>query len=218
MSLAIFDLDHTLLSGDSDYLWTRFLIEQRIVHGEQYERENERYYRQYVAGTLDILEFLRFQLRPLAEHNPQDLRRWREQFLRTRIEPIILPAGRALLDEHRARGDTLVIVTATNRFITAPIAERLGVEHLLATEPETVDGRFTGEVAGVPCYREGKVTRLRQWLDEHAMGLEQSWFYSDSHNDLPLLEQVTNPVAVDPDAQLAAVARDRRWRVISLRG
>lgn len=217
MSLALFDLDNTLLGGDSDYLWGRFLVEQGIVDGVSYERENLRFYKEYLAGTLDIYEFLRFQLRPLAEHDVDTLHRWREQYLAQMIEPIILPAARALLQEHRAKGHTLVIITATNRFITGPIAEALGVEHLLATEPEMENGRYTGGVSGTPCFREGKVVRLRQWLGQHGKTLEGSWFYSDSHNDLPLLEMVSNPVAVDPDKTLALHAEKAGWPIISLR-
>ncbi len=217
MTLAIFDLDNTLLGGDSDYLWTRFLVEQGIVDGPAYEQENERYYRAYVAGTLDIHAFLRFQLRPLTEHPMQQLYAWREQFLRAKIDPIILPAARRLLAEHSAQGHILVIITATNRFITGPIAERLGVEHLLATEPEQIDGRFTGAISGMPCYQQGKVERLREWLRAHQQDLRGSWFYSDSHNDLPLLREVSQPVAVDPDPTLLQHAVKHGWRVISLR-
>jgi HAD superfamily hydrolase (TIGR01490 family) len=217
LGLAIFDLDNTLLGGDSDYLWGRFLVEQGIVDGVHYERENLRFYKEYQAGTLQIYEFLRFQLRPLAENDPERLDDWRAQFLREKIAPIILPAARALLAEHRRKGDTLMIITATNRFITGPIAAELGVEHLLATEPEMEGPRYTGRVAGVPCFREGKVERLRQWLREHARDLEGSWFYSDSHNDLPLLQMVSRPVAVDPDKVLALHAERAGWPIISLR-
>lgn len=217
MPLAIFDLDNTLLGGDSDYLWTQFLVERGIVDGPRYAAENERFYRQYEAGTMDIYEFLRFQLQPLAQHDPVQLQAWRADFLRDKIEPIVLPAGRDLLDRHRAQGDTLLIVTATNSFITAPIAAQLGVEHLLATEPAQKGGRFTGGVQGTPCYQRGKVTRLHQWLQEHGADLRDSWFYSDSHNDLPLLEEVTHPVAVDPNPKLREQALQRGWPIISLR-
>ena len=217
LALALFDLDNTLLDGDSDYLWGRFLIEQGLVDAETYERENQRFYDQYKAGTLDIQEFLSFQLRPLAEHPPEQLERWRRQYLATHIEPIILPAGRALIEHHRRQGDRPVVITATNRFITGPIAERLGIEHLLATEPEMHDGRYTGRVAGVPCFQAGKVTRLQQWLAEQSLTLDGAWFYSDSHNDLPLLSRVQHPVAVDPDETLERHARTQGWPVISLR-
>ncbi len=217
MPLALFDLDNTLLAGDSDYLWGLFLGERGIVDTETYVRENERFYREYREGRLDIHEFLRFSLAPLAGHPPARLRAWREAFVAEKIEPILLPAGRRLIERHRRRGDIPVIITATNAFVTRPIADRLGVRELIATEPEFRDGRYTGAVAGIPCFQEGKVQRLRQWLDERGLDLEASWFYSDSHNDLPLLERVTHPVAVDPDDTLAAEARRRGWPVLSLR-
>lgn len=217
MSLAIFDLDNTLLHGDSDHAWGRFLVENHLVDGAEYERENERFYAQYQAGTLDIMEFLAFALRPLAAHDRAALESWHRRFMHEKIRPMITPAARALVAEHRARGDTLVIITATNRFVTGPIAREFGIEHLIATEPEERDGRYTGGVAGVPCYREGKVTRLREWMQRHRQTLENSWFYSDSHNDLPLLSLVTHPVAVDPDAVLEREARTRGWAIRSLR-
>jgi HAD superfamily hydrolase (TIGR01490 family) len=217
LALAIFDLDNTLLAGDSDYLWGVFLAEQGIVDGEHHERENERFYREYREGRLDIFEFLRFSLKPLSENDPHRLRELRERFLEEKIDPIILPAARELVDRHRAAGDTLLIITATNAFVTAPIAERFGIENLIATDPEVVDGRYTGEVAGEPSYREGKVIRLSHWLRNRGEELEESSFYSDSHNDIPLLEKVDNPVAVDPDEQLAAHASSRGWPIISLR-
>lgn len=217
MALALFDLDNTLLGGDSDYLWGRFLVEQGIVDGASYERENRAYYEQYKAGTLNIQEFLAFSLRPLSEHPPHRLHAWREQFIARLIDPIILPDARALVAHHRAQGHTPVIITATNRFVTAPIAARFGIEHLIATEVEMNGERYTGRSIGIPCFRMGKVERLRQWLSEHDTDLTGSWFYSDSHNDLPLLEQVTHPVAVDPDDLLAQHARARAWPIMSLR-
>lgn len=217
MTLAIFDLDNTLLGGDSDYLWGRWLVENGVVDGEVYERENQRFYAQYLAGTLDIYEFFAFAFRPLAENPPHDLHRWRERFLAEKIHPILLPAAARLLDRHRAAGDTLLIITATNRFVTEPIARLLEVPHLLASEPELCDGRYTGQAAGIPCFREGKVQRLRQWLADTGHTLDGSWFYSDSHNDLPLLRLVSHPVAVDPDDALAREARAQGWPIISLR-
>ncbi len=217
MSLAIFDLDNTLLGDDSDYLWGQFLIEQGLVDGEDYERENQRFYDAYRAGTLDIQEFLAFMLRPLAEHPLENLLAWRERFIEDKIRPILLPKALELLARHRDAGDTLLIITATNRFITAPIAELLDVPHLLATEVELADGRYTGRSFGIPCFQHGKVERLSEWLAETGHDLDQSWFYSDSHNDLPLLGRVRYPVAVDPDAVLAQHARERGWPIISLR-
>ena len=217
MALALFDLDNTLLGGDSDYLWGRFLVEQGLVDGERYEQENARFYAQYHAGTLDIREFLRFALQPLASHDLATLHAWRAQYLKDKIAPILLPAAQDLVEKHRAQGDTLLIITATNRFVTEPIAALYGIEHLLATDPEMVAGRYTGEISGVPCYREGKVQRLEMWLADQGMEMGESWFYSDSHNDLPLLECVTHPVAVDPDETLRQEAESKGWPVISLR-
>ncbi|MHB8727894.1 MAG: histidinol-phosphatase [Sulfuricaulis sp.] len=217
MSLAIFDLDNTLLRGDSDHAWGRFLIENQLVDGAEYERENERYYAQYQAGTLDIMEFLAFALRPLAGHDRAALDRWHREYMRTKVMPMITPEARALVDKHRAHGDTLIIITATNRFVTAPIAAAFDVPHLIATEPEERDGRFTGKVAGMPSYREGKVVRLKAWMAEHGATLQDSWFYSDSHNDLPLLSVVDHPVAVNPDDSLRREAQKRGWPILSLR-
>ncbi len=217
MALALFDLDNTLLDGDSDYLWGCFLVEHGIVDGETYQNENQRFYAQYLAGSLDIHEFLRFQLHPLATHKRCQLEQWREQFLQQKIDPVLLPKARELLERHRRQGDELLIITATNRFITGPIAERYAVPHLLATEPELYNGEYTGEVTGTPCFQAGKVARLENWLEEQGQNLAGSWFYSDSHNDLPLLERVDHPVAVDPDDRLRALAGERGWPTISLR-
>jgi len=217
MSLALFDLDNTLLGGDSDYLWGRHLIELGIVDGEVYEQTNRQFYEDYRAGRLDIAAFLRFSLAPLRQHPISDLERWREAFVRERIEPIILPAAQALVEQHRCVGDTLVIVTATNAFVTAPIAARFGIEHLIATEPELESGRYTGEIVGQPAFREGKVERLQDWMATNSETLSGSVFYSDSINDLPLLEAVERPVVVDPDELLDAVARERGWPIRSLR-
>jgi HAD superfamily hydrolase (TIGR01490 family) len=217
VSIALFDLDNTLLDGDSDYLWGCFLAERGIVDRDYYERENQRFYDQYKVGELDILEFLSFQLRPLAEHDMATLKRWRTQYLEEKILPILLPRAQALIDEHRFRGHLPVIITATSRFITGPIAELFGVEQLLATDPEVVDGRYTGGISDIPCFQEGKVRKLSGWLETHRQTLENSWFYSDSHNDLPLLAKVTHPVAVDPDEILRRHAAEYGWPVISLR-
>jgi HAD superfamily hydrolase (TIGR01490 family) len=217
LSLAIFDLDNTLLGGDSDYLWGRFLVEQGHVDGAYYERENQRYYEEYKAGTLDIFEFLRFSLKPLAAHDMSILQQWHQQFMAEKIAPIMLPKATALLQQHRDAGDYLLIITATNSFVTAPIASALGVDHLLATEPQRVAGRYSGEVDGTPCFQQGKVARLEAWLAQSGHNLAGSWFYSDSHNDLPLLERVSHPVAVDADDTLSAHAEAKGWPHISLR-
>lgn len=217
MALAIFDLDNTLLAGDSDYLWGLFLAEEGIVNREEYERENERFYQEYQEGRLDIQEFMRFALRVLRDHSPENLQRWRARFVAEKIEPIVNQAALALVERHRAAGDILMIITATNAFITAPIAERFGIPHLIASIPEEHEGRFTGNLQGTASFNEGKVERLRDWLAEWGGDLRGSYFYSDSHNDIPLLEQVDFPVAVDPDERLARHARERSWPIISLR-
>jgi HAD superfamily hydrolase (TIGR01490 family) len=220
MRLALFDLDNTLLAGDSDYEWGQFLIDRGILEREAYEAQNRAYYDQYAAGTLDIHEYLGFALRPLAEHSQPDLARWHGEFMASRILPMVGEPARELVRRHLERGDLCAIITATNSFVTAPIAREFGVRHLIATEPECRDGRFTGRVAGTPCFREGKVQRLGEWLAAQGLRLDaftQSSFYSDSHNDLPLLERVSRPVAVDPDPQLAREAERRGWERISLR-
>jgi HAD superfamily hydrolase (TIGR01490 family) len=220
MNLALFDLDNTLLAGDSDYEWGQFLIDRGVVERDFYERRNRDFYEQYKAGSLDIHEFLAFALEPLARHTPEELTRWHGEFMSERILPLIGQPARDLVARHTAQGDLLAIVTATNAFVTAPIARELGVPHLIATEPEQVDGRYTGRPRGTPCFQAGKVVRLEEWLTARGAALAsfgQSWFYSDSANDLPLLERVTRPVAVDPDPRLAAVAASRGWPVVSLR-
>ncbi|SPJ34434.1 HAD family hydrolase [Kushneria phyllosphaerae] len=217
MTLAIFDLDNTLLGGDSDHAWNDFLVEQGIVDRDHFRRENDRFHRAYDAGTLDIHEYLAFALEPLTRHSLAELDELHRRFMKDRIDPIILPMGEALLEQHRARGDLILIITATNRFITGPIAKRLGVEHLIAVEPEMEGGRYTGRVVGIPSFREGKITRLEHWIKAHDVSLEGAFFYSDSQNDLPLLERVDNPVAVDPDPVLADLARQRHWQIITLR-
>ncbi len=217
MALAIFDLDNTLIGGDSDHLWGEFLVRHGHVDGESYRRENDRFYAEYREGRLDILEWLEFQFQPLAAHPLQTLEQWHRQFMTEEIEPILLPAAERLITDHRDRGDTLLIITATNRFITAPIAARLAIPHLIATEPELQDGRYTGAIAGTPAYQQGKITRLQQWLLQHGIERTDTTFYSDSHNDLPLLEWVDHPVAVDPDDTLRATANDRGWPILSLR-
>lgn len=217
MPLAIFDLDNTLLGGDSDYLWGRHLIDLGVVDGNDYERINQQFYDDYRAGRLDIDAFLRFSLAPLSQYPLEQLEQWRTAFVQERIEPIMLPAAKALVEQHRSKGDTLMIITATNAFVTKPIASCFGIDHLIATEPALVNGRYTGAVIGPPAFREGKVERLRQWLEANAESLSGSVFYSDSINDLPLLETVDLPVAVDPDERLAAIANERNWPILSLR-
>ena len=220
MNLALFDLDNTLLNGDSDFEWAQFLIEQGVLDRELFEAKNLAFYEQYKAGTLDIHEFLDFQLKPLSRHARRVLDGWHEKFMRHKVRGMMTAPAQELVARHRAAGDMCVIITATNSFVTAPIARAFGVEHLIATEPEQKDGEFTGRVADVPCFREGKVTRLESWMAQRGWNwhsFADSWFYSDSLNDLPLLAKVKNPVAVDPDATLRAHAGQQGWRIISLR-
>ncbi|MGH8519213.1 MAG: HAD family hydrolase [Panacagrimonas sp.] len=218
MRLALFDLDNTLLAGDSDFEWAQFLIDQGVLDREVYEARNQHFYEQYKAGTLDIHEFLDFQLKPLSRHPRQQLEDWHRDFMRTRILPIITQKARDLVQSHVH--DARAIVTATNSFVTAPIAREFGIDHLVATEPEEAGGEFTGRVHGVPSFQQGKVMRVEQWLAEHGLdwgSFTETWFYSDSLNDLPLLDKVTHPVAVDPDPRLAQIARERGWQVMTLR-
>lgn len=216
MALAIFDLDNTLLAGDSDYLWGQFLLEQGLVD-EQHQQENQRFYDEYEAGTLDIMEFLRFCLKPLTQHSMAQLNELHKKFMTEKIAPILQPSAKALIDKHRQQGDYLLIITATNLFITAPIAQTLDVDDIIATLPAMQDGVYTGDVEGVPSFKEGKVTRLKSWLELNKMDLAGSYFYSDSHNDLPLLEMVEHPVAVDADPTLLNHAKNRGWPTLSLR-
>ncbi|UQY36570.1 HAD-IB family hydrolase [Pseudomonas fulva] len=217
MRLALFDLDNTLLGGDSDHAWGDWLCERGILDGATYKARNDAFYQDYLAGRLNITDYLNFTLAIFGRTEMAQLDAWHREFMAECIEPIILPKALALLDRHRAAGDKLVIITATNRFVTAPIAARLGVDTLLATECEMVDGRYTGRTTDVPCFKEGKVTRLNRWMQENGFDLDGSTFYSDSMNDLPLLEQVSYPVAVDPDPKLMAEAEDRNWPIMSLR-
>ena len=217
MNLALFDLDNTLLAGDSDFEWAQFLIEQGVLDREVYEARNQAFYDQYKAGTLDIFEFLDFQLKPLSRHPRAVLDAWHRDFMERRIRPLVRESARALVDRHRA--DLCAVITATNSFVTAPIVREFGIEHLIATEPEVRDGAFTGNVTDIPCFREGKVQRLESWLESQGRDLasfEASWFYSDSLNDLPLLKRVTHPVAVDPDDTLRSHAEVHGWPVITL--
>jgi len=217
MRLALFDLDNTLLGGDSDHAWGDYLCERGILDPVEYKNRNDAFYQDYLAGQLNLTDYLNFSLEILAATDMAQLAEWHADFMRDCIEPIILPKAMALLQQHRDAGDKLLIITATNRFVTGPIAERLGVDTLLATECEMVDGRYTGRSTDVPCFREGKVARLNRWLEENGFTLEDSYFYSDSMNDLPLLEKVANPIVVDADPGLLAEAQRRGWKVMSLR-
>ncbi len=220
MKLVLFDLDNTLLAGDSDFEWAQFLIAKGVLDREVHEAKNVEFYQHYKAGTLDIHAFLDFQLAPLARHTRPELDAWRDEFVATRILPIIGVPARALVQRHLDDDALVAIVTATNSFVTGPIAREFGIPHLIATVPAWDGARFTGQPRGTPAFKEGKIERVDAWLE--ALGywwgsFEESWFYSDSHNDLPLMAKVTNPLAVDPDDTLRAHARAAGWPVISLR-
>ena len=218
MKLAIFDLDNTLIAGDSDHAWGRFLIDKGVVSKDDYQKKNDRFYADYCKGELDIYEYQRFVLTPLIYLSVEQRVKLHAEFMASYISPLMLSKADELLAKHRWAGDKLLIITATNRFIAGPIAEFLGVLDLLATEPEIIDGKFTGAITGTPCYQHGKVQRLTQWLESQSATLESSYFYSDSINDIPLLEWVNYPIAVDPDEKLKDYANQKRWPIISLRG
>jgi len=217
MALALFDLDNTLLADDSDFLWGCFLVEKGLVDKSSYDEANQRFYNEYKQGTLDIFEFLAFSLKPLTLYPREKLDELHKEFMQKLIKPVMTNKGIAQIKQHRDKGDITVIITATNRFVTAPIARAFVVDDLIATDPEIIDGKYTGQVAGTPCFQEGKITRLNQWLENTSHDLEDSTFYSDSHNDLALLEQVTTPIAVDPDDELKATAIERNWEICSFR-
>lgn len=217
MSLVLFDLDNTLIAGDSDHLWGEFLVEQSLVDAEVYRTRNDAFYQAYQRGELDILAYLRFALAPLSRFTLAQLDDLHQQFLQEKIQPLRLPRAEALIAEHKARGDVLAIITSTNRFVTAPIARMLGIDHLLATELELAEDRYTGEVLGVPCYQAGKIDHLERWLADNPQDLAGSYFYSDSINDLPLLQRVDHPVVVDPDPRLQAHAQTQGWPILKLR-
>jgi len=221
MKLAIFDLDNTLIAGDSDVGWGEYLVEQGIYDAQAYGEVNEAFYQDYLRGSLDIYAYQKFQLKVLTEHSLQQVLDWRAEYIEKKIKPIVLQKSYELVEQHREAGATLLIITATNRFITEPIAQLLNIENLIATEPEMMNGQYTGEVIGIPSYAEGKVKRLGLWAQEQDIDWQvpstKSWFYSDSHNDIPLLEKVTYPIAVDPDDTLREMAEQRGWQVMSLR-
>jgi HAD superfamily hydrolase (TIGR01490 family) len=219
-NLALFDLDNTLLAGDSDYNWSLFLIGEGLLDAKTHQDRNEQFYQDYKNGCLNITEFLAFQLKPLSEHSKKFLDELHVKYMDKVIRPMMTKKAQALVDEHQAAGDLCVVITATNSFVTKPIATAYGIEHLLGSDPEMVNGEYTGGVTGVPTYKEGKVIRLNQWLEARGTKLsdyEVSYFYSDSHNDLPLMKLVTNPVAVDADETLTAYAKAQAWPAISLR-
>lgn len=217
MSLAIFDLDNTLIAGDSDHCWGEFLVERGVVDPVSFKEANDQFYRDYQTGGLDIEAYLTFALEPLTRFTMTELDELHRTFMREKIEPLRLPKAMALIDQHRRASDTLLIITATNSFITRPIATWLGVDNLLACDPEIIDGRYSGRTRNSPCFQHGKVTRLNEWLDNAGTSMTDSYFYSDSANDIPLLEAVSHPVAVDPCPRLRHHAQERGWPIISLR-
>ncbi len=220
-NLALFDLDNTLLAGDSDYSWSLFLINEGLLDAKMHHERNEQFYLDYKNGNLDIIKFLAFQLKPLSQHPVKFLDELHLKFMDQVIRPMMTQKAQALIDTHKAQGDLCLIITATNSFVTKPIANAYGIEHLIGTDPEMVGGAYTGGVTGVPSFQEGKVTRINQWLAARGQTLsdfEKSYFYSDSHNDLPLMKLVTHPVAVDADDTLTQYAQEQAWPLISLRG
>lgn len=219
MQLALFDLDNTLLSGDSDYEWTQHLVSKGVLDRDNYEKRNDDFYAEYKAGTLDIHAFLDFQLQSLASNSRADLEAWRDEFMSTKIRPMLLQKARDLVKRHQNNGDLCALVTATNSFVTGPICRELNIPHLIATIAAQENGQFTGKPRGTPAFREGKIERVGAWLE--SMGLwwgnfERSWFYSDSLNDLPLMALVSDPVAVDPDNTLRAHAEAAGWTILNL--
>ena len=217
MRLAIFDIDNTLIAGDSDLLWGEFLCERNYVDSNVYKAEHEKYYKDYLSGKLDINNFLKFQLKVLGENDLNLLKKWRKDFFEEKIRPVILPKAYQLIDKHRNQNHDLLIITATNRFIVEPIASEFKIENIIACEPEIYNEQFTGKFTGTPSYAEGKVERFNDWLKTIGHRLEESWFYSDSHNDIPLMKEVNHPVAVDPDESLKNEAIKIGWPIISLR-
>ena len=217
MSLAIFDLDNTLIGGDSDFLWGEFLGEEGVVNANAYRKKNEYFYQQYDLGVLDIYAWLDFCLEPLSRYSMTELEAFHHQFMIQKIEPIMLDKAQNCINRHKERGDTVLVMTASNSFVTAPIAKKYGINQLLATEPEIKAGRFTGGVSGIPCFQSGKVDKLLPWLQKNEETLTGSTFYSDSHNDLPLLELVDKPVAVDADKILTKIAEKKGWEILNWR-
>ena len=217
MPLAIFDLDNTLIAGDSDFLWGEFLGEEGVVDANTYRKKNEYFYQQYDLGVLDIYAWLEFCLEPLSRYSMKELEAFHHQFMIQKIEPIMLDKAQNCINRHKERGDTVLVITASNSFVTAPIVKKYGINQLLATEPEIKAGRYTGGVSGIPCFQSGKVDKLMPWLQKNEETLTGSTFYSDSHNDLPLLELVDNPVAVNADKILTKIAEKKGWEVLNWR-
>ena len=217
MALAIFDLDNTLIAGDSDHSWGEFLVDQNIVDRQLYKKMNDKFYADYESGWLDIFAYLEFSVEPLTQFSLQELDILHQQFMRDVIEPMKLDQAETLINHHRQAGDRILVITSTNRFIVEPICKSLGINEIIATDLQIIDGKYTGKVDGTPTFKEGKVERFNQWLREQNTNNEGSYFYSDSINDMPMLLEVTYPIAVDPDPALRKEAESRHWEIISLR-
>ena len=217
MTLAIFDLDNTLIAGDSDHAWGQFMVDKQVVDPAAYKKENDRFYQDYQNGVLDMYAYLEFSIQPLTRIPADQRQALHQEFMSRVIQPMLLPKAEQLLESHRQAGDFLLVITSTNRFIVEPICLLLGVDDLIATEPEVIDGNYTGKICGVPSFQEGKISRLNEWLANRPMDMKGSYFYSDSINDLPLLQKVDHPVAVDPDDALHAEAVKNNWKILSLR-
>lgn len=217
MTLAIFDLDGTLLNGDSDYTWGQFLVEKGLVDTQVYNEANDKFFKQYQSATLDIYEYLAFSLAPLTQFSKAELTALHQTFMQEKIHPMMQKKASELLKHHKDQGHFLLMITATNQFVTGPIGDALGMDHIIAPVPEIVNDQYTGKIVGIPSFQEGKVTRLNDWLAETGHSMEGSYFYSDSRNDLPLLELVAYPIVVDGDETLTNIAQDRGWQHISLR-
>ncbi len=217
MTLTLFDLDNTLITDDSDYLWGQYLVDHLIVDPLEYAEKNRQFFEDYEQGKLDIDRYLKFSLKPLSLHSIEQLNKWRTDFIDNIIRPIVAKRSLSIIEHHRSQGDTLMIISATNLFITQPIADLLNIPHILATRPQIINERYTGDYVGIPTFQEGKVKALKQWLQENSMDLTGSTFYSDSHNDLPLLNQVEHPVAVNPDKILQQTAESKNWPIIDFR-
>ena len=218
MSLAIFDLDNTLIGGDSDYLWGEFLCDEGIISDRQsFEKKNDYFYQQYELGSLDIYAWAEFSFEILSHYSINELEAFHHKFMVQKIEPILLEKAQDCINSHKENGDTVLVITASNTFVTAPIVKRYGINHLIATEPEIVSGRYTGKVSGIPCFKSGKIENLMPWLERNGESLKDSTFYSDSHNDIPLLELVENAVVVNADAKLTLMARKKGWQIVDWR-
>ena len=218
MTVAIFDLDNTLIGGDSDYLWGEFLCDEGIITDrESFQKMNDYFYHQYEIGELDIYAWAEFSFKVLTEFSFDELTDLRQKFVDTKIKPIFLEQAQSCINGHKENGHQVLVITASNTFITKPVVEMYGIRHLLATEPEFKSGRFTGKVSGIPCFQSGKIDNLMPWLEKNNESLIGSYFYSDSHNDLPLLELVDNPIAVNSDEILTSTAHENGWQVLDWR-